>query len=67
MLLSHLHQEEIGICVAKTTNVNFIMAKRMLEEKEVCILKAKASEIKSTIAELKKFYIYFSVISLLMH
>lgn len=53
--------------VAKTANVNFNMAKHMLEEKEVCILKAKASEIKSTIAELKKLNIDFSVNPLFMY
>lgn len=53
--------------VAKTANVNFNMAKHMLEEKEVCILKAKASEIKSTIVELKKLNIDFSVNPLFMY
>lgn len=47
--------------VAKTARVNFLLAKQMLEEKEVCILKAKAPEIKETIAKLQELNIDFYV------
>jgi len=47
--------------VAKTANVNYIIAKKMLEEKEVCILKAKALEIKETIDKLQELKIEFSI------
>lgn len=47
--------------VAKTANVNFVIAKQMLEKKEACILKAKASKIKSVIAKLQELNIDFSV------
>ena len=57
----HDYDKEKIRFIAKTANVNFIMAKHMLEEKEVCILNAKAPEIKSTIAELRKLNIDFSV------
>ena len=47
--------------VAKTANVNFVIAKQMLEKNEACILKAKASKIKSVIARLQELNIDFSV------
>ena len=47
--------------VAKTANVNFVIAKQMLEKKEACILKEKAPKIKSVIAKLQELYIDFSV------
>ena len=47
--------------VAKTANVNFVIAKQMLEKKEACILKAKAPRIKSVIAKLQELNIDFSV------
>lgn len=53
--------KEIIKFVAKTANVNFLIAKQMLQKKEVCILKAKAPEIKATIAKLKELNIDFNV------
>lgn len=47
--------------VAKTANVNFVIAKQMLEKNEACILKAKAPKIKSVIAKLQESNIDFSV------
>jgi len=47
--------------VAKTTNVNSVIAKQMLEKKEVCILKAKAPKIKAVIAKLQELDIDFDV------
>ena len=47
--------------VAKTANVNFVIAKQILEKNVVCILKAKAPKIKSVIAKLQELDIDFSV------
>lgn len=47
--------------VAKTANVNFVIAKQMLEKKKTCILKAKALKVKSVIAKLQELDIDFSV------
>lgn len=47
--------------VAKIANVNYVIAKQMLEKKESCILKAKAFKIKSVIAKLQELNIDFSV------
>lgn len=40
-------------CIAKTANVNFIMAKQILEAEKTFILKAKAPVIKDSIMKLK--------------
>ena len=42
--------------VAKTANVNFVIAKQMLEKREACILKAKAPKIKLVITKLQDEY-----------
>lgn len=47
--------------VAKIASVNFIIAKQMLGEKELCVLKAKAPEIKAAIAKLQELNIDFNV------
>lgn len=47
--------------IAKTANVNFVIAKQMLQETEVCILKAKAPDIKVIIAKLQELNIDFNV------
>lgn len=47
--------------VAKTASVNFLIAKQMLAEKEIFILKAKAPKIKETIVKLKELNIDFKV------
>ena len=47
--------------VAKTANVNFVIAKQMLEKREACILKAKAPKIKSVITKLQELGIDFNV------
>ena len=57
---SEIDGEKIKV-VAKIANVNYIIAKQMLEEKEVCILKAKAPEIKMVIAKLQDLNIAFTV------
>jgi len=40
-------------CIAKIANVNFVVSKKMLEEEEICVLKAKAVKIKLAIARLQ--------------
>ena len=47
--------------VAKTANVSFIIARQMLQEKEVCILRAKAPKIKMIIAKLQELSIGFNI------
>ena len=47
--------------IAKTANVNFVIAKKMLEKKEACILKAKAPKIKTVIVKLQELGINFKV------
>lgn len=48
------------IC-CKTANVNFVIAKQMLEKREACILKAKAPKIKPVITKLQELGIDFNV------
>lgn len=57
---SESNKEKIK-CVAKIAKVNFLVAKQMLEEEEVCILKAKAPEIKAAIAKLQDLNIDFII------
>lgn len=47
--------------IAQIANVNFIIARQMLQEKEVCILKAKALEIKAAIVKLQELNIDYNV------
>lgn len=47
--------------VAKTANVNFVIAKQMLEKKEACILQAKAPKMKTVILKLQELGIDFNV------
>ena len=47
--------------VANTANVNFVIAKQMLEKREACILKAKAPKIKLVITKLQELGIDFNV------
>lgn len=47
--------------VAKTAGVNFVAAKQMLLKREVCILKAKAPEVKSAIEKLEELKIKYEV------
>lgn len=61
--VSEIDYEKIKI-VAKIVNTSFVIARQMLQEKEVCILKAKAPEIKATIAKLQELNIDFYVIPL---
>lgn len=55
---AEINKEKV-MFVAKIAKVNFVVAKQMLEEKEVCILKAKAPEIKAVIVKLQDLGIDF--------
>ncbi len=57
---SEIDRKKIKL-IAQIANVSFIIAKRMLEEKEACILKARASEIKVVISKLQEANIDFKV------
>lgn len=56
-----IDKEKISF-VAKAANVNYVIAKHMLEEEQTCILKAKASKIKATITKLQELKMDFNVI-----
>lgn len=58
--VTEVDAEKIKI-VAKTANVNFVIAKQMLEKREACILKAKAPKIKPVITKLQELGIDFNV------
>ena len=59
--LSEVDTEKIKF-VATIANVNFVIAKRMLEEKkEICILKGRAPKIKSAIVKLQVLNIDYDV------
>ena len=72
----HLDMREYSICTKSITNidkdkikviskiagVNYIVAKQMLEKEGICILKAKAVDIKKAICELENVNIPFEVI-----
>ncbi|MBR6537603.1 MAG: hypothetical protein IKT67_10430 [Lachnospiraceae bacterium] len=57
---SEVNTEKIKF-IAKTANVNFITAKWMLEEKESCIMKARAPKIKDAIVRLQELDIDYVV------
>lgn len=48
--------------IARIAGVNFIIARKMLTESHVCILKDKAPKVKDAIEELEKLKIQFEVI-----
>ena len=47
--------------VVKTAGVNFIIDKQMLEENNVCILNAKAPEIKAAVVKLRELGVDFNI------
>ena len=47
--------------VSKIANVSFVVAKKMLQEGDVCILKAKASRIKEVVINLRELKIDFKI------
>lgn len=57
---SEINNEKIKF-IAKTAGVNFLIAKHMLEEKEACVLKAKAPKMKEVIAKLQELNIEFKI------
>lgn len=59
--INEINNEKIK-SIARITGVNFIIAKKMLMESHVCILKDKASKVKNVIQELEKSEIQFEII-----
>lgn len=58
---NEINKEKIK-CIARTAGVNFIVARKMLMENHVCILKDKAPKVRNVIKELEKWKIPFEVI-----
>ena len=48
--------------ISRIAGVNYIIAKQMLEKEDVCIMKAKAIDIKAAVCKLKDTDIPFEVI-----
>lgn len=48
-------------CIAQTANVSFIVAKKILQEGDTCIIKAKAPKIKDTVTKLQALKIDFKI------
>lgn len=59
--VNEINKEKIK-CIARTAGVNFIVARKMLMENHVCILKDKAPKVRNVIKELEKRKIPFEVI-----
>ncbi len=59
--VTNISKDKIKV-ISRIAGVNFITAKQMLEKGDICILKAKAIEIKKAINELKFANILFEVI-----
>lgn len=59
--VADIDKEKIKV-ISKIAGVNYIVAKHMLEEEGVCVLKAKAIDIKAAICELQNAKISFEVI-----
>lgn len=60
--IANIDKDKIKV-VSQIAGVNYIVAKQMLEKEGICILKAKAIEIKKAICELENGNIPFEVIS----
>lgn len=58
--VANIDKDKIKV-VSHIVGVNYIVAKQMLEKENVCILKAKAIDIKKAISELKNVNIPFEV------
>ena len=57
---SDINKEKIKM-IAQITGINYVTAKQMLGKKEVCVLKARAPEIKGAITKLQEVGIDFKV------
>ena len=59
--VTHIDKEKIKT-ISRIAGVNYIIAKQMLEKEDVCIMKAKAIDIKAAVCKLKDTDIPFEVI-----
>lgn len=59
--ITNIDKDKIKV-ISKIAGVNYIVAKQMLEKEGICILKAKAVDIKKAICELENVNISFEVI-----
>lgn len=59
--VTHIDKDKIKV-ISQIAGVNYIIAKQMLEKEDVCILKAKAIDIKTTVCKLEDADIPFEVI-----
>ena len=59
--IANIDKDKIKV-ISQIAGVNYIVAKQMLEKESICILKAKAIEIKKAICELENVNIPFDVI-----
>ena len=59
-LTTYIDKDKIKV-ISKIAGVNYIVAKQMLEKEGICILKAKAVDIKKAICELENVNIPFEV------
>ena len=59
--ITNIDKDKIKV-ISKIAGVNYIVAKQMLEKEGICILKAKAVDIKKAICELENVNIPFEVI-----
>ena len=58
--ITNIDKDKIKV-ISKIAGVNYIVAKQMLEKEGICILKAKAVDIKKAICELENVNIPFEV------
>lgn len=58
--VTNITQKKIKV-ISKIAGVNYLGAKRILENDDICILKAKAIDIKTAICELESANIPFEV------
>lgn len=59
--VANIDKDKIKV-ISQIAGVNYIVAKQMLEKEGICILKAKAIDIKKAKCELEKVHIPFEVI-----
>lgn len=58
--VKNIDEDKIKL-IAKICGVNFVVARQMLLKDNVCILKAKAPEVRAVIGQLEKYNIQFDI------
>ncbi len=58
--VANIDKDKIKV-ISQIAGVNYIVAKKMLEKEDICILKAKAIDIKKAISELENVNIPFEI------